>query len=266
MIVSPYFLFKYIASLDHIISICKQRGFIFQSSELYNGIAGFFDYGPLGVEMKNNIKNCWWKDFIRCREDIVGVDCSIISASAIWEASGHAKGFSDLMVDCKESKTRYRADHLYCAKIETRVFSNSSIELGYVCVVEGTEDEMQSSANKQAQSIARKRGVSTADVLPIQRTNLVSIVEALALDQDLMEKLPSPSSGTLAVGVLTPPRAFNLMFRTQVGAVANDEAMTFLRPETAQGIFTNFLNVQRSERLKVSMNIDVYMYCTVLYL
>lgn len=107
-----------VVSMDELTSLCKRRGFIFQSSEVYGGFAGFYDYGPLGVELRNNIKRAWWKDFVHRREDVVGLDSSIIGSPAIWKASGHVDGFSDPMVDCKESKLRYRADQLFWARAE----------------------------------------------------------------------------------------------------------------------------------------------------
>ena len=100
--------------MEELINLCKRRGFVFQSSEIYSPMSGFFDYGPLGVELKNNIKKLWWRDMVQRKEDIVGLDSSIISSSSIWQASGHIQGFSDPMVDCKESKLRFRADQVCC--------------------------------------------------------------------------------------------------------------------------------------------------------
>ena len=108
--------------MEELVGLCKRRGFIFPSSEIYNGFNGFYDYGPLGVELKNNIKQSWWRTFVHGREDMVGLDSSIIASPAIWEASGHVSGFSDPMVDCKGSKLRYRADQLLFAAVEVRNF------------------------------------------------------------------------------------------------------------------------------------------------
>jgi glycyl-tRNA synthetase len=105
--------------MEDLTSLCKRKGFVFQSSEIYAPVPGFFDYGPLGVELKNNIKKLWWRDMVQKREDVVGLDSSIIAAPAIWKASGHIAGFSDPMVDCKESKLRYRADQVFWGKLET---------------------------------------------------------------------------------------------------------------------------------------------------
>ncbi|CAN0483609.1 unnamed protein product, partial [Laminaria digitata] len=104
-------------SMEELVGLCKRRGFVFPSSEIYNGFAGFFDYGPLGVELKKNIKDAWWRDVVQARDDIVGLDSSIIGNPKVWEASGHVAGFSDPMVDCKESKLRYRADQLFYGKV-----------------------------------------------------------------------------------------------------------------------------------------------------
>ncbi|CAN0381116.1 unnamed protein product, partial [Hapterophycus canaliculatus] len=107
-------------TMEELVSLCKRRGFVFPSSEIYNGYAGFFDYGPLGVELKKNIKDAWWRDVVYARDDIVGLDSSIIGNPKVWEASGHVAGFSDPMVDCKESKLRYRADQLFYGKVNKR--------------------------------------------------------------------------------------------------------------------------------------------------
>ena len=119
------------AEAHDIAGLCKRRGFIFQSSEIYGGYNGFYDYGPLGVELRNNIKQAWWREFVQCRDDIEGLDSTIIMHPKIWKASGHVDGFSDPMVDCKESKLRYRADQLFFAQV-----SLDGEAIGYVSVVE----------------------------------------------------------------------------------------------------------------------------------
>src|SRR5206468_2850793 len=162
--------------MDKLVSLCKRRGFIFPSSEIYGGINGFWDYGPLGVELKRNIKEAWWRDNVRMRDDMVGLDCSIIMNPRVWEASGHVGGFSDPMVDCRATKERYRADK----------------------VIGPATDER---------------------------------------------------------GTLTEPRAFNLMFKTFVGALENESSVAYLRPETAQGIFANFKNVVDTGRVKLPFGI-----------
>jgi len=166
--------------MDKVVSLCKRRGFIFQSSEIYGGINACWDYGPLGVELKRNIKELWWREMTQVREEIVGLDASILMHPSVWQASGHVDGFTDPMVDCRECKARFRADQLDEAK----------------CPRTGKP------------------------VVP-------NCVEHL-----------------------TEPRAFNLMFKTHMGPVEEAGSTVYLRPETAQGIYVNFLNVIGPARLK----------------
>ncbi len=163
--------------MDKIVSLCRRRGFIFQSSEIYGGLDSCYDYGPLGVELKRNIKEAWWKAMVRDHENIVGLDAAILMHPKVWEASGHVEGFTDPMVDCKQCKRRFRADEIE----------------GDRCPVCG--------------------------------------------------------------GELTEVRQFNLMFKTHMGPVEEDASVVYLRPETAQGIYVNFLNVLNSTRLKIPFGI-----------
>src|ERR1035437_5841988 len=147
-------------SMDAIVALAKRRGFIFQSSEIYGGFNGFFDYGPLGAELKKNIRDCWWDDMVRRRDDIVGLESSIIMHPKVWEASGHVAGFTDPLVDCKESKQRYRADQLFFAAVEVTpnadvaelafnaVSTSDKRIIGYVSALESerTEDELREKA------------------------------------------------------------------------------------------------------------------------
>lgn len=225
--------------MDSIVSLCKRRGFIFQSSEIYGGFNGFFDYGPLGAQMKKNIKDAWWKDMVESRDDIVGLDSSIIMHPKTWEASGHISGFSDPMVDCKASKMRYRADQLFFAPV---VVEGECI--GYIAVLESADKEAQ--AQSLAESLKRK--LAKQGVLaPL---TLRPYTEA---SPDEYEKIPSPA--TQKPGSLTAPRAFNLMFQTHVGALSDATTLSYLRPETAQGIFANFKNVLDSSRQKIPFGI-----------
>ncbi|MDR2663945.1 MAG: glycine--tRNA ligase [Puniceicoccales bacterium] len=225
--------------MDAILSLCKRRGFVFPSSEIYGGIGGFFDYGPLGCEMKRNIKDLWWKEMVQLREDIVGLDCSTIMHPKVWEASGHVAGFSDPMVDCRESGMRYRADQLFFApvRLEGKL-------LGYVALLEGPDGE------EEAIKSAKKRW---AKELSNKNPDPILLRPVSEATEEELALIPSPATGT--VGTLTPPRAFNLMFRTQVGALSDGAATAYLRPETAQGIFVNFQNVLNSSRLKVPFGI-----------
>lgn len=172
--------------LEDIVSLAKRRGFIFQSSEIYGGLAGAFDYGPLGTSLKNNVKKLWWKRFVDMRTDMYGMDASILMNRKVWVASGHAGGFSDPLVEDLETKQRYRADHL----LEDKGVDPKGMSLG----------EMTSAIRDK--------------------------------------EIKSPDGNELS-----DVREFNMMFETQVGPVENDEAKTFLRPETAQGMFSNFRNV-----------------------
>ncbi|MSR73210.1 glycine--tRNA ligase [Candidatus Parcubacteria bacterium] len=164
--------------MEKVVSLCKRRGFVFQGSEIYGGMAGSFDYGPLGVTLKNNIKNLWWKMFVENRTDVYGVDAALLMNSKVWEASGHVSGFSDPLVECKKCKRRFRADHL--------------------------EDK---------------------------------------------KKCPE------CEGELGAERQFNMMFKTHVGATEDDTSVSYLRPETAQGIFVNFKNVLDSLHPKLPFGI-----------
>ncbi len=172
-------------TMEKIVNLCKRRGFIFPSSEIYGGIGSCWDYGPLGAELKRNVKEAWWRDVVRVRDDVVGIDSSILMHPRVWEASGHLAGFTDPMVDCKKCKSRFRADKL--------------------------------------------------------------------ADAQCPEK-PSKHPGECG-GELTEARQFNLMFKTFMGPVEDSANVTYLRPETAQGIFVNFLNVQSTLRLKIPFGI-----------
>ncbi len=225
--------------MDELVSLCKRRGFIFPSSEIYGGINGFFDYGPLGVELRKNIKDAWWRDFVQKREDMVGLDASILMHPSVWKASGHVDNFTDPMVDCRESKQRYRADHLYWAAVE----ANGST-VGYVSVLESPE--MEATALQQATRLLKSLKID-GDPTPLL---LRDYTEA---DPSLYDQIPSPATGK--PGSLTPPRSFNMMFETHVGALRDASSVAYLRPETAQGIFANFKNVVDTSRVKLPFGI-----------
>ncbi len=182
--------------MDALVSLCKRRGFIFQSSEIYEGLNGFWDYGPLGCELKRHIRDAWWKAVVQSREDVVGLDASIIMHPRVWEASGHTTSFADPMVDCKACRKRFRADNL-CEDQGLKLVKTPqgfSLPEGVKCAACGSKD-------------------------------------------------------------LTPPRAFNLMFKTFIGPVEENASTAFLRPETAQGIFVQFQNVLSVARQKVPFGI-----------
>ncbi len=225
--------------MDALVALCKRRGFVFPSSEIYGGLNGFFDYGPLGVELRRNIKDAWWKDMVHRRDDMVGLDSTIIMNPAIWRASGHIDGFTDPLVDCKVSKMRYRADQLFFAPV---IVADETI--GYIAVIESEKKEAEALA--QAETLKRKLA-KQGTLAPIQ---LKEYTEATEAEVPL---IPSPATGK--PGSLTPARNFNLMFETYVGALKDASSTAYLRPETAQGIFVNFKNVVDTTRVKVPFGI-----------
>lgn len=227
-------------SMKDLVAFCKRKGFIFLSSDIYGGLNGFFDYGPLGVELKRNIKQAWWKAMVHDREDIVGLDSSIILHPAVWKASGHVDGFSDPMVDCKVTKARYRADQVFYSP----VISNGE-NLGYVCVVDSEDRENEGQTKVKA--LLKKLHRSDAKIEPLVWKSLMEV------PAEEFPKIPSPATDN--PGDLTAPRAFNLMFSTHVGAVESESSTAYLRPETAQGIFIHFKNVVDSTRIKVPFGI-----------
>jgi glycyl-tRNA synthetase len=231
-------------SMDEIMALCKRRGFIFQASEIYGGINGFWDYGPLGAQLKKNLKDAWWQDVVLNSPigpdgepvRIVGLDSCIIQNPRLWIASGHVGGFSDPMVDCRESKRRYRADHL-----QVMLLAGGTWERGYA-FVEG-DDEGKDKAFKLLAKYTRK-SLEPGDV---------QLLGLAALGDSGLSKVVGPDAKE--VGTLTEPRAFNLMFKTYVGATASEDDIAYLRPETAQGIFANFKNVVDTSRVKVPFGI-----------
>jgi glycyl-tRNA synthetase len=246
--------------MEKLVSLCRRRGFIFQSSEIYGGINGFWDYGPLGVELKKNIKDAWWQDMVRNPPPgpdgqeitMVGLDCSIIMNPKVWEASGHVGGFSDPMVDCKKCRKRFRADKVFVMPLtgapQTINEDGNVIRDDFtpikILTVEGTD-------HSQAMAELRTR----LDKLnKKQKENPLTwsiVVESTRVPKRW--QLPCPECGD--EGQLTEPRAFNLMFQTYVGAIQSDENIAYLRPETAQGIFANFRNVLDSSRVKLPFGI-----------
>ena len=238
--------------MEKIVSLCKRRGFIFQSSEIYGGINGFWDYGPLGADLRKNIRDRWWNDMVRSREDVVGIESSIIMHPKVWEASGHVAGFNDPMVDCKVSKQRFRADQLFFARVDVMPERASSVpadaanaqSIGYVSALESeqTEKELQ----EKALELKRKKGV---------RGQLVPItpLDFTRAKPEEIPLIPSPATGE--PGSLTPPRAFNMMLQTYIGALRDESAIAYLRPETAQGMFADFKAVLDTGRVKIPFGI-----------
>ena len=232
-----------------IISHCKEYGFIFPSSEIYDGLSATYDYGPNGVELKNNIKSYWWKSMVQMHQNIVGLDAAIFMHPKTWKASGHVDAFNDPLVDNKDSKKRYRADVLvedFMAKIEGKInkdvakakkkFGDAFNEEEFR-TTNGRVIERQKKHDEIGSKLAKR--MSDGDM-----EGLKSLIEEL--------EIACPVSGSKN---WTDVRQFNLMFSTQLGNVAGEEGKLYLRPETAQGIFVNFLNVQKSTRQKLPFGI-----------
>lgn len=214
-------------TMENVVNLCKKKGFVFQSSEIYSPLAGFYDYGPLGVELKNNIKKLWWRDMVQRREDIVGLDSSIVSSASIWKASGHVGGFSDPMVDCKVSKLRFRADQVYWSV----VCDMEGNAITYISVLES--ENMEQVAANQAIKKAKALGYSG-------QLSSLQLKDLMKAPLDIYHLIPSPSTGE--PGHLTLPRDFNLMFQTNVGAIEAESSIAYLRPETAQVFPVQFVS------------------------
>jgi glycyl-tRNA synthetase len=238
--------------MEKIVSLCKRRGFVYPASEIYGGLNGFWDYGPLGVLLKNNIRDSWWRNMVITPPigpdghpvDIVGLDSSIIQNPKTWIASGHVGGFSDPMVDDRETKQRYRADHLLVAIARVTRKNGNTDELGLFAVLSG--DDAAQIFVKKVDKIARKTG--GGEVLPPE--NFRPYTELSPAER---QQVVGPDVAT--VGTLTEPRDFNLMFATNVGAIQSDESKAYLRPETAQGIFLQYMNIIDTTRVKVPFGV-----------
>jgi len=209
--------------MEKIVSLAKRRGFVFQSSEIYGGLNGCWDYGPLGVEMLNNLKQQWWRA-MTYREDVEGVDASILMHPRVWEASGHVENFTDPMVDCKQCKARYKLDILF--------------------------DEL---SVKKKKEILRELEPGKFEGQIKDDRVIEEFEKRLERAPEMVHLLSCPNCGNK--GTFTDARKFNLMFKTFVGPVEDSSAVVFLRPETAQGIFVNALNIQSASRQKVPFGI-----------
>ncbi len=232
-----------------VISHAKEYGFVFPSSEIYDGLSAVYDYGQYGVELKNNIKEYWWNAMVRHHENIVGVDAAIFMHPTIWKASGHVDAFNDPMIDNKDSKKRYRADVLvedHIAKIEAKIAKE----------VEKAAKRFGDSFDEQQFITTNPRVVGYNEKIEEIKGRLYNAMEEnkLADIKQLIEDLEiaCPVSGSRN---WTDVRQFNLMFATQMGSLSEGASEIFLRPETAQGIFVNFLNVMKSGRMKVPFGI-----------
>jgi len=233
-----------------LVAHCKEYGFVFQSSEVYDGLAAVYDYGPYGVELKNNLKQYWWNAMVHMHENIVGIDAAIFMHPKVWKASGHVDAFNDPMIDNKDSKKRYRADQLVEGYVEKKIMKKVDKELTKAKKRFGDDfdaEKYKTENPRVAGYLAKAKDITT-------RLNTSLTNEDLADVKSLIEELEiaCPESGSRD---WTEVRQFNLMFNTQLGTIAGEAGKLYLRPETAQGIFVNFLNVQKSTRQKLPFGI-----------
>ena len=232
-----------------LVSHSKEYGFIFQSSDIYDGLSAVYDYGPYGVELKNNLKKYWWDAMVTAHENIVGIDSAIFMHPKVWKASGHVDAFNDPLIDNKDSKKRYRADQLiegFVAKIEAKI--DKDVTKARKRFGETFDEEQFRTTNNRV--IDRQKRID--EILSRMNQNLSDgNLEDLKRQIEELE-IACPESGSRN---WTDVRQFNLMFSTQLGNIAGAEDKLYLRPETAQGIFVNFLNVQKSSRQKIPFGI-----------
>lgn len=233
----------------NIISHSKEYGFIFQSSEIYDGLSAVYDYAQYGSELKNNIRSYWWKSMVQMNENIVGIDAAIFMHPTTWKASGHVDAFNDPMIDNKDSKKRYRADVLiedHVAKIEGKI--NKEVEKARQRFGESFNEQQFRDTNGRVVEYQKKIDEINARFKTAMENNDLADVKKIIEDLEIV----CPISGSRN---WTDVRQFNLMFSTQLGSVSEEASTIYLRPETAQGIFVNFLNVQKTGRMKIPFGI-----------
>ncbi len=232
--------------MDKIVALAKRRGFIYPGSDIYGGLANTYDYGPMGTELLRNIKNLWWKTFVHNREDIVGLDASVISHHRIWEASGHATGFSDALVDCKKCKNRKRADHLIEEWLEEH-----SKDVDIDVILSGTKDLMQDSSpraqNDKAVKITKEELEKALELKKVEGWSEEKMDEFIK-----NTRIPCPQCKAVD---WTPVRRFNLLFPVKLGIVEGEQSLAYLRGETAQGMFVDFRHVVDSTRVRLPFGI-----------
>lgn len=232
-----------------LIAHSKEYGFIFPSSEIYDGLSAVYDYGQLGVELKNNVKRYWWDAMIKLHDNIVGIDAAIFMHPKTWEASGHVGAFNDPLIDNKDSKKRYRADVLiedWIAKQDEKI--QKEVDKAAKRFGDSFDPEMFRSTNARVLEIQQKRDEAYTRMGEVLNANDLAGIKQLIEDLEIVD----PVSGTRN---WTDVRQFNLMFETKIGSVAEGANTVYLRPETAQGIFVNFLNVQKTGRMKIPFGI-----------
>lgn len=232
-----------------IVSHCKEYGFVFPSSEIYDGLGAVYDYGQMGVELKNNIKKYWWDSMVLLNENVVGIDSAIFMHPTIWKASGHVDAFNDPLIDNKDSKKRYRADVLieeYLAKADEKI--NKEIDKAAKRFGESFDEAMYRQTNPRVLEQQAKRDEIHIRFAKALNDNNLDEIRQIIIDCEIA----CPISGTRN---WTDVRQFNLMFSTEMGSTADGAMKVYLRPETAQGIFVNFLNVQKTGRMKLPFGI-----------
>lgn len=232
-----------------LVAHCKEYGFIFPSSEIYDGLAAVYDYGQMGVELKNNIKQYWWNAMTRLNENIVGIDSCVFMHPKTWVASGHVAAFNDPLIDNKDSKKRYRADNLiedYLGKIEEKM--NKEVEKGRKRFGDAFDEEQFRATNPNILREKAKYDEVHNRYVAAEQANDLKEYKQIILDCDIVD----PISGTKN---WTDVRQFNLMFRTEMGSTSDGAMTVYLRPETAQGIFVNYLNVQKTGRMRIPFGI-----------
>ena len=232
-----------------IISHCKEYGFVFPSSDIYDGLGAVYDYGQNGVELKNNIKQYWWQSMVLLHENIVGIDAAIFMHPTVWKASGHVDAFNDPLIDNKDSKKRYRADVLIedqLAKYDEKI--DKEVQKAAKKYGEAFNEEEFRATNARVLENQQKR-----DALHERFAKALNDSDLAELRQIILdEEIACPISGTRN---WTEVRQFNLMFSTEMGSTADGANKVYLRPETAQGIFVNYLNVQKTGRMKLPFGI-----------
>ena len=232
-----------------IVSHSKEYGFVFPSSEIYDGLGAVYDYGQMGVELKNNIKKYWWDSMVLLHENVVGIDSAIFMHPTIWKASGHVDAFNDPLIDNKDSKKRYRADVLieeYLGKIDEKI--NKEVEKAAKKFGDSFDETMFRQTNPRVQENQAKRDEVHARFAKALNDGNLEELRQIIIDCEIAD----PISGTRN---WTDVRQFNLMFATEMGSTADGAMKVYLRPETAQGIFVNFLNVQKTGRMKIPFGI-----------
>jgi glycyl-tRNA synthetase len=230
--------------MDDIVALAKRTGFVYPASEIYGGLRGFWDYGPLGTALKNNLRDWWWRCMVECPPlgpdgqpvSIVGLDSAIIQNPRTWQHSGHVGGFNDPMVDCTETKKRYRADHIWVF-----TYNPSTPDAMSIAAVGSNAEEARPQADKRWNKLSKNTTALTVDAS--------SYLDSLPVANTVI----GPDASI--PGTLTEPRAFNLMLDTYPGPIRDEDAKAYLRPETAQGIFLNFKNVLDTSRVKVPFGI-----------